>query len=92
MAHHAMRHFVRVCTVCQDNIHLQKKKCNFYLEIITCDPSISTMYHPDFIVCSGFMENSTDLKMTTILIDFSLTVKAAVLIYLRNKETQQMKT
>ena len=31
------------------------------LEIITCDPSIYTMDHPDFIVCN-FMENFIGLK------------------------------
>ena len=30
---------------------------NIFLEIVTCDPTIYTMGHPDFIVCS-FMENS----------------------------------
>ena len=29
---------------------LQRKKYNFYLEIITCDPSIYTMDHSKFIV------------------------------------------
>ena len=32
-----------------------------FLKIITCDLSIYTMDHPDFIVCS-FMENSIGLK------------------------------
>ena len=32
-----------------------------FLEIITLDPSIYTMDHSDFIVCS-FMENSNGLK------------------------------
>ena len=34
----------------------QEKKFNICLEIITCEPSIYIMDHPDFIVCS-FMEN-----------------------------------
>ena len=34
---------------------------NIFLKIITCDPSIYTMDHPDFIVCS-FMENSIGVK------------------------------
>ena len=33
----------------------------YFLEIITCDPSICTMSHPDLIVCS-FIENSIGLK------------------------------
>ena len=40
---------------------LQKKNCNIYFEIITCDPSIYTMDLSDFIVCS-FMENDINLK------------------------------
>ena len=34
-----------------------KKEIQYFLEIITCDPSLCIMDHPDFIVCS-FMENS----------------------------------
>ena len=34
-----------------------KREKQYFLEIITCDPSIYTMNHPLFIVCS-FMENS----------------------------------
>ena len=33
----------------------------YYLEIITYDPSLCRMDHPDCIVCS-FMENSIGLK------------------------------
>ena len=32
-----------------------------FLEIITCDPSLYTMDHPNFIACS-FTENSIGLK------------------------------
>ena len=39
----------------------KEKKYNIFLEIITCDPSIFTMSHPDFIVCS-FKERSIGLK------------------------------
>ena len=47
-----------------------KKKIQLILgEIITCDPSIYTMDHPDFIVCS-LMENSIGLKW----INLTLTV------------------
>ena len=35
-------------------------------EIITCDTSIYTMGHPDFIACS-FMENSIGLKRVNSL-------------------------
>ena len=56
-----MGHFIRVCTVCQNKIDLQRKKHNMFLEIITCDPSVYTMDHPDFIVC-WLMENSIGLK------------------------------
>ena len=56
-----MPHFIRVCTVCLEKIHLQRKKFNIFLKIITCGPSVYTMDHPDFIVCS-FMEKSIDLQ------------------------------
>ena len=36
-----------------------------FLESITCDTSINTMDHPDFIVCS-FTENVIVLKRVTI--------------------------
>ena len=35
-----MRHFIGVCTVCKDEIHLQRKKYNLFVDIITRDPSI----------------------------------------------------
>ena len=34
----------------------------YYFEIITCDPSIYTMDHPDFIL-SNFMESFIGVKM-----------------------------
>ena len=34
-----------------------EKEIQYFLEIITCNPLIYTMDHPDLIVCS-FMENS----------------------------------
>ena len=43
----------------RQNQSLEKEIC--FLEIITSDPSIYTMDHPDVIVCS-FMENSIGLK------------------------------
>ena len=39
----------------------QSSDLKYFLTIMTCDPSIHTMDHPNFIVCS-FMENSTSLK------------------------------
>ena len=45
-----MRHFIKVYTICKDKNVLQRKKYNFYMEIITCDPSIYTMDHAKFIV------------------------------------------
>ena len=38
-----------------------EKNKQYLLEIMTCDPSVYTMDHPDFIICS-FMENSIGLK------------------------------
>ena len=38
-----------------------EKEIQYFLEIITRDPSIYTMNHPDLIACS-FMENSIGLK------------------------------
>ena len=42
-------------------IHPQRTDYNIFWEITTCDHSIYTMAHPDFIVCS-FMGNSIGLK------------------------------
>ena len=50
-------HFIRVHKICLDKIDLQRKKYKIVLEIITCDPSMYTMDHPNFIICS-FIENS----------------------------------
>ena len=38
-----------------------QKKCNIFLKIISCDPSMNTMEHPDLTV-SYFMVNSIGLK------------------------------
>ena len=38
-----------------------EKEIQYFLEMITCDPSIYTMDHTDFIVCS-FMENFIGLR------------------------------
>ena len=37
-------------TVCYDLIDLQRKKYNIFLEIITCNPSIYTLDHPDLTI------------------------------------------
>ena len=42
-------------------------KYNIFLEIITCDPSINTMHHPDLIECR-FMGNSIGLKRIKYLV------------------------
>ena len=42
-------------------IHPQRKDYNIFWEITTSAPSICTMNHPDFIVCS-FMESSIGQK------------------------------
>ena len=55
-----MQHFIRVCTVCYSKIDIQRK-IQIFWEVIAYDPSIYTMEHPYFIVCS-FMENSIGLK------------------------------
>ena len=47
--------------VCEGKNNLQKKKYNILLEIITFDPLIYTMDHPDLTV-SNFMENSIGPK------------------------------
>ena len=38
-----------------------ERKIQYFQEIITYDPLVYTMEHPDFIVCS-FLENSIGLK------------------------------
>ena len=42
-----------------------RERNTIFWEIIICDPSIYTMDHPIFIVCS-FMENSIGLKKITV--------------------------
>ena len=37
------------------------KEIHYFLELITCHPSVYTMDHPDFIICS-FTENFIGLK------------------------------
>ena len=54
MPHYAAIHLGLHCLLKQN----QSSKKN---AITTCNPSIYTMVHPDFIVCS-FMENSIGLK------------------------------
>ena len=38
----------------------------YFYEMITCDPSIYTMDHPDYFVCS-IMENSIGVKRDNFL-------------------------
>ena len=65
-----------------EKMDLQRKKYNIFFEIITRDPSIYTMDHHDFIVCS-FMENSLGLKwvknLHLALSFFKLTEKTFIL-------------
>ena len=42
-------HFINVYTVCKDINHLQKKKLQFYLEIVTCDSLNYTMTIPSLL-------------------------------------------
>ena len=56
-----LRHFIRVYTVYLGKLHLQRKKYNIILEVITGDPSIYTVDHPDITV-SNFMEYSIGPK------------------------------
>ena len=50
-----------------------RERSTLFLEIITCDPSIYTMDHPDFIACS-FMENCVGLKRVKYLVQKLLTI------------------
>ena len=44
-----MLHFIRVYTVCKGKKHLQTKKIQYFLKIITWHPKICTMDYPKFI-------------------------------------------
>ena len=56
-----------------------------FSKIITCDPSIYTMDHPAFIVCS-FTENSVDLNWVNIKkFDFLLLLEKNVQIITQQK-------
>ena len=59
-----MRQFIKVYTVCLDNINLQRKKYNIDLGIIPliCDPLIYTMYHSEFNVCIALWKTPLVLK------------------------------
>ena len=64
---HIMWHFIRVCLFfAKDKIKIQIKNI-----IITCEPSIYTMEHPDLTVCSC-MENSIGLKRLNDCIEIFL--------------------
>ena len=58
MPHHAAFHLGLHCLLGQK---LSLERCNIFLKIIISDPSIITMNHPDFIVCS-LMDYSIRLK------------------------------
>ena len=58
---HIMWHFIRVCTVCKDQIDLRREKYNTFFKIIIFDPLIHLMDHRDLTV-SNFMGNSTGTK------------------------------
>ena len=47
------------------------KEIQYVLEITTQDPSVYSMGHPDFIICS-LMENSIDLKRVNVLIRLNM--------------------
>ena len=47
------------------NSIFRERNAIFFMKIITCDPSIYTMDHPDLTVCN-FMENSIGLKWVNI--------------------------
>ena len=55
MLHNAAFHQGLRCLLRQNLA--SEKEIQYFLEIITCDPSIYTMDHPDLIVCS-FKKNS----------------------------------
>ena len=63
--------FHQRCTVFLNKIDLQWKKYNIILQIITCDPSIYTLDHPDLTV-SNIMENSI-YKQRVINVNLSIT-------------------
>ena len=45
----------------------QRKKIQYFFDIITYDPCVYAMDHPDFIVCS-FMENSICLNQEYVFL------------------------
>ena len=57
MPHNAAFHQGLHCLLRQ----IRSSEKEIYLEIITCEPSIYTMDHPDFII-SNFMGNSIDTQ------------------------------
>ena len=59
MPHNAAFHQGLHCLLRQNQP--SEKQIRYFWEIITSDPSVYTMDHPDFIACS-FMEYSIGLK------------------------------
>ena len=60
MQHNAAFHQGLHCLLRQNRS--SEKEIQYFLEIITCDPSIYTMDHPDLIIICYFMENSIGPK------------------------------
>ena len=54
-----MWHFIRFYIICQDKNDLQRKKYNFCLKIITCDPLIYAMDQPKCIVLNQKEESKS---------------------------------
>ena len=54
-----MKYRIKVYSICQDQNNIQRKKYNFYLEIITCDSMIYTMNHPGKFIVSGIYNQAT---------------------------------
>ena len=57
------------CLPCQNRS--SEKEIQYFLEILTCDPSIYIMHHPDLTV-SNFMGNSVGIKMVNFLLSILL--------------------
>ena len=70
-----------------------REKIKHFVEIITLAPSIYTMDYPNFIVsnqkeefiCTKRVSFLLFLNKTIVLLDFSLTVKAATLIFISGR-------
>ena len=65
---HIMWHFIRVCTIAAEIKETTEKEKQYYLEIVTREPSLHTMNHPDLSV-SIFMESPLLYKELTTSLD-----------------------